>query len=371
MLTKDEIENLFLNCKNKTDLINKLNIPTNKNGIWIDNELLFYLRQIGFSDRNSISKVNFNKELNKRKEKFYLLNPKICPVCGKNIPWEKHNNKCCCQSCSASYSNKKRGNLSEETKQKISKGLHKSILNGITKPKNQYTKNALVYYDVNDNTTLFFVLKDKIRFINDIYCDTQYCIDNGYIKNDEQYNFKENVINTFLYKKQICKNCGKEFFGRVTKYGNISNTKTCSSKCESENRSKQSKNLIAKQIEAGTFQGWKPRNNRSYAEKFWINVLNNNNISFVLEYPIERKGTQNYFLDFYIEKNGKKIDLEIDGKQHKYPDRKEQDKLRDEYLTNLGYIVYRIEWNKMSGKQEESDLTKEKIDKFLNFYDSL
>lgn len=371
MLTKEEIENLFLECKNKTDLIRKLNIRTNQNGLAIDNDLLFYLRNIGFTDRKSISKANFNYELNKRKEEKYLLNPKKCPVCGKIITWEKHNNKCCCQSCSTSYSNKKRGKLSEETKQKISKGVYKSILNGISKPKNQYTKNALTYYDVNDSTTLFFVLKDKIKFINDIYCDTQYCIDNGYIKNDEQYSFKENTINAFLYKKQICKICGKEFYGRVTKYGNISNAKTCSDKCELENRRKQSKVSIDKQMKSGTFQGWKPRISRSYAEKFWINVLNNNNISFVSEYPIERKGTQNYFLDFYIEKNGKKIDLEIDGKQHKYLDRKEQDEIRDEYLSSLGYIVYRIDWNKMTGKQEESNETEQKIDKFLDFYNSL
>lgn len=70
-----------------------------------------------------------------------------------------------------------------------------------------------------------------------------------------------------------------------------------------------------------------------------MNVLDNNNIS----YTREDFSTKKYFLDFLIEKNGKKIDLEIDGKQHKYEDRKDHDKERDEYLTGLGYIVYRVE----------------------------
>lgn len=37
------------------------------------------------------------------------------------------------------------------------------------------------------------------------------------------------------------------------------------------------------------------------------------------------------------------IDLEIDGKQHKYSENIIHDKIRDEYLISLGYIVYRID----------------------------
>lgn len=66
--------------------------------------------------------------------------------------------------------------------------------------------------------------------------------------------------------------------------------------------------------------------------------MNDNDISFIRE----DFSTKKYFLDFLIEKNGKKIDLEIDGKQHEYEDRKAHDILRDQYLTDLGFIVYRI-----------------------------
>ena len=43
----------------------------------------------------------------KEKEKLqYLQNPKYCLNCGKIIPFEKRNNKCCCRSCSVTYGNK-------------------------------------------------------------------------------------------------------------------------------------------------------------------------------------------------------------------------------------------------------------------------
>lgn len=67
--------------------------------------------------------------------------------------------------------------------------------------------------------------------------------------------------------------------------------------------------------------------------------MNNNGISYIRE----DFSTKKYFLDFVIEKGGKKIDLEIDGKQHKYEDRKQHDEERDTYLQKLGYTVYRIE----------------------------
>lgn len=126
------------------------------------------------------------------------------------------------------------------------------------------------------------------------------------------------------------------------------------------------KDRIQERINNGTFSGWQSRNITSYPEQFWISVLDNNNISYVREDFTTKK----YFLDFLIEKNGKKLDLEIDGKQHKYEDRKEHDLERDEYLKSLGYIVYRIEWNSINN-QKGKDLMKEKINNFLEFYNNL
>jgi very-short-patch-repair endonuclease len=65
------------------------------------------------------------------------------------------------------------------------------------------------------------------------------------------------------------------------------------------------------------------------------------------------------------------MDLEIDGKQHKEPDRLEHDKERDEYITTeLGFIVYRIPWNEVNTEKGRTKM-KEKVDKFFEFYNSL
>lgn len=92
-----------------------------------------------------------------------------------------------------------------------------------------------------------------------------------------------------------------------------------------------------------------------------MNVLNDNNIEYKHNFPLDK-----YFLDFYIEINGRIIDLEIDGKQHKYEDRQQSDKLRDEFVKNQNIEVYRIEWNSINTENGKI-MMKQKIDNFLNF----
>lgn len=115
---------------------------------------------------------------------------------------------------------------------------------------------------------------------------------------------------------------------------------------------------------------WQPRNQISYAEKFWIKVLNNNNISYKHDYIIHINEKHWYYLDFYIEINDKKLDLEIDGKQHEYEERKIHDIERDQYLKSKGYLVYRIKWNEINS-EKGSLMMKDKIDNFINYYQSL
>lgn len=115
---------------------------------------------------------------------------------------------------------------------------------------------------------------------------------------------------------------------------------------------------------------WKPRNETPYSEIFWKHVLDNNNIKYEHDYTIHIDNKHWYYADFYIEKNGKFIDLEIDGKRHKYEDRKQHDLLRDQYLKNHGYIVYRIDWNNMSKDAGKLEMMQ-KIQKFLKFYSEL
>ena len=92
-----------------------------------------------------------------------------------------------------------------------------------------------------------------------------------------------------------------------------------------------------------------------------MNVLSNNNIKYIHNFPFGK-----YFLDFYIEIDGRKIDLEIDGKQHKYDERRNSDIIRDEFVKTQGVEVYRIEWNSINTEYGKN-LMKEKIEKFLEF----
>ena len=232
-------------------------------------------------------------------------NKHFCRQCGEEIPG---NRQFCNSSCAAKYNNSKRV-LTEETKKKISQSLHE-------------------HYKL-------FVQKG------------------GYGKGGHRKDYFE--THTF-----ICKTCGKEFFSKK------SNIKFCSMKCV--HSSEEYKNKIRKKalerVKNETFSGWKSRGVRSYPEKFWENVLNNNSISFIPE----DFSTKKYFLDFLIEKNGKKIDLEIDGKQHER--RKEHDKKRDDFLIENGFIVYRVKWNSINTEVGKT-IMREKIDSFLEFYNEL
>lgn len=155
----------------------------------------------------------------------------------------------------------------------------------------------------------------------------------------------------------VCETCGKTFFSKKI------NIRFCSAECaqNSEETKEKIRKRAKERIENGTFSGWRTRNIKSYAELFWEEVLNNNSIPFIRE----DFSTKHYFLDFLIEKNGKKIDLEIDGKQHK--DRKEHDTERDVFLSENGYIVYRVKWNSINSEIGKVRM-KEKVDKFLEFY---
>ena len=119
----------------------------------------------------------------------------------------------------------------------------------------------------------------------------------------------------------------------------------------------------------GTHKGWQSRNVISYAEQFWTQVLDNNSIEYRREVPVKHDKS-NYFLDFVIEHNEKLIDLEIDGKQHTYYDRAESDAIRDLYLTELGYLAYRVPWNEVNSEQGKAEM-QNKINNFLDFYNSL
>ena len=171
-----------------------------------------------------------------------------------------------------------------------------------------------------------------------------------------------------IYDVKYCKFCGKE----LTRTQLKRKSEYCSKKCAKSdpNYKEQAKNKMYERIKNGLHKGWTSRNIISYPEKFFIKVLENNNIKYNHNYVVNKRSlgltdSSNYFLDFFIK--DRMIDLEIDGGQHKLEDRIISDIERDKLLISNGYIVYRIKWkniNTIKGKE----YIKQEIDKFLEFY---
>lgn len=321
-MTKEEIQQIYDYSKSKGEICKKLNIRINQNGLNIDKDILECFLQIGIESKEQISKKNLSNHWLEIQKRDYELNPKYCEYCGKKLPFEKRFAKCCNQSCGSALGNKKKGKRTEETKRKISNSLKKNFIN---------YKDIISKYDNNE------------------------------LSFEDIYQYYPSLI-------RKCEFCGKLYVANLEPCGyKLSKSKYCSSECRSKVANKKISDLAKERIKNGTFQGWKSRNITSYAEKFWKQVLDNNNIQYVREYVLEygNKGNgERYFLDFYIEINNRKIDLEIDGKQHLYEDRKEHDKIRDEYIKCKGIEVYRIPWNEINSENGKQ-LMKEKINNFL------
>ena len=160
------------------------------------------------------------------------------------------------------------------------------------------------------------------------------------------------------FYERVCIVCGKTF------YSSRKQAECCSRQC-TVNKPGYRENLRKKALERvanGTHNGWNARNISSYAEQFWIKVLDNNDISYIREYHLDK-----YFLDFYIVIGDRKIDLEIDGHQHKR--QVEHDHIRDVFITSQGIEVYRIEWNCINAESGKNKM-KAKIDAFLKYIKS-
>ena len=280
----------------------------------------------------------------RRKPSAYFDYTSNCQKCGKEftqrttqskINRNKHQ-KCCCSKCAHSREH------SEETKQKVSNSLNRFHENRGTSRLSdnpEHSKNCVKKYvqDIMNRT------KD-IRKHECVYCGK--------------------TIYAKFYKGVYCYDCAeKHNLPNLMMYDE--NGKTIPSK----KRIQSGRKVQQKLLKEGRHKGWQSRNIISYPEKFWMEVLKNNNIDYSFNHVVKKSelgvenDNSNYFLDFLIDGN---IDLEIDGKQHKYADRAESDNVRDELLSKNGYTVYRVEWNEINtevGKQH----MKEKIETFLKF----
>jgi very-short-patch-repair endonuclease len=136
------------------------------------------------------------------------------------------------------------------------------------------------------------------------------------------------------------------------------------------NKVKLSKDEVSRRISDGMKRcysenrhpGWRhinsDTNRRSYPEKFFLKVFENENLNTT--YTIKEKFTYGkYNIDFLIIEL--KLIVEIDGSQHFRTDSAiEHDKIRDDYFLNEGFKVYRIKWKDVCNnpKSEIEELIK-------------
>ena len=104
-------------------------------GKFKDSEYYKSGKSIENAKKGSIKGIIRTKELKLERVKKYNENPKLCLECHNPIEYDKKCNKFCSNSCAASYSNKKRGQRSEETKNRISKTLTGRIVSEETRKK--------------------------------------------------------------------------------------------------------------------------------------------------------------------------------------------------------------------------------------------
>lgn len=343
---KENFDKLFATFTCKKDLVLYISKLTgtsfeHRSGVWVDDFILSVIGKFGYTKKDishkSISANYRNKEIS-----IYLENPNYCSCCGKILPFEKRNNKYCSKHCANKTTNTIRKH-SDRTKQKISESVRKYCL---FRPKtNLLTKNpnAITY-------------KDAIK---------QNLILNVYNNIPDNILNKCTTLKTIQKHYSVCECCGKQIKPHIRKNGKLSISKTCSNECRHQLKSNIGKTIQQRLIDEGKHKGWVSRKIISYPERFWIKVLENNHIEYDKEHPFGK-----YFLDFYIVKNGKEIDLEIDGKQHLYDDRKIKDAERDTYIKENNVIVYRIPWNSINTDEGKCKM-KSKIDEFLKFYNNL
>jgi len=269
-----------------------------------------------FIQLNHIDISHFDRSWYQKAQKKYFSFEKICPLCNKTficIPSSKGEKETCSNKCSNIFFSSKR--MTEQTKKKISDSLIK-----INKKEGKIG--------------IKIILKEKIH--------------------------------------KFCAICNTEFIPKRKKI------KTCSKICASKLRNspeyrKKLSDSQKKRVKEGRHNGWSTRNVASYPEKYFQKKLSALGFNYKFNYPIKKKDlgineSCNYFLDFYFE--DKKLDLEIDGKQHLYPERIESDKVRDDLLNKYGIKVFRIKWVNPITK-EKFELLEKQFQSFLNTYNNI
>jgi very-short-patch-repair endonuclease/predicted nucleic acid-binding Zn ribbon protein len=139
---------------------------------------------------------------------------------------------------------------------------------------------------------------------------------------------------------------------------------TCSNKCAGVLRNQNPvvierlRDSANQRVANGTHSGWASRKNLkpSFPEKVVFDILAELNIRLEREHKCGK-----WFIDFAD--INRKIAIEIDGKQHEWPDRKVSDMRKDTYLISEGWQVHRIKWQKLTKDFREE--VKKKLSNIL------
>jgi very-short-patch-repair endonuclease len=161
----------------------------------------------------------------------------------------------------------------------------------------------------------------------------------------------------FLREVKACIKCRKEFL--PWRQSQLYCGRSCGAKDKlvtAETR-KKLRTAQIKLIAEGKHTGWQSRSKckQSYAEEYVTKILNKNGLTEGKNYEFEYRQNK-WFIDFAFVED--KIAIEIDGKQHNYPDRKIKDAEKDTWLTKNGWTVYRIKWRKPSKETRKHLLTR-------------
>lgn len=254
----------------------------------------------------------------------------ICKLCQKE--YEKGWGEFCSHACQARYAFK----IASEVSNKARK-------DAADKKKNDEMNKT----HVCERCGVTYVRKDGISAR---FCSRK-CANSRVRTEETKKRISASLKARYFYRKRYCRVCGAELHRQTE--GDL-----CG-KCikHDEHHRKKLSEIAKKNMAIGKIKPWNSRNIKSYAERFWETVLLNNDIKYEREKHVGR-----YFLDFVMGF----VDLEIDGKQHEYDDRKKSDEERDAYLTSIGYSVYRIKWNEVNTDEGKAEM-KKKIDAFLSY----
>ncbi len=89
------------------------------------------------------------------------------------------------------------------------------------------------------------------------------------------------------------------------------------------------------------------KNQTPEERKLWFQLRNNNlGVKFKRQHSIG-----GYIADFYCQKY--KLIVEVDGEIHNTPEMIENDKVRDKYLTDLGFTILRVLNKEVNENMEE------------------